>query len=192
MPLPAVEQGRRRSGRSEEETGDGGSTLPPPIYSQGEANHRPPQSKVIMTFFFMQQGLVKLGSSRGSVGKRRQPTIRQLPRVNQGRRMLGPAALRTCPLALPQSQARARLGLGGYCRRSGNEGPQTCLPAAHGVAVLAGLYGPSSSTRQSRPSRGAKPREGDGARPPQERPPQAASRGAEISKQGKPREALVT
>ena len=38
----------------------------------------------------------------------------------------------------------------------------------------------------------AKPREADDARPPQERPCQAASRGAEISRKGKPHEALVT
>ena len=74
------------------------------------------------------------------------------------------------------------------CRRSGNGGPRTCLPAAHGVAMLAGLYVPSSSTRHSRPSRGAKPREEDDARPPQEWPHQAGSRGAERSRQGKPRE----
>ena len=35
------------------------------------------------------------------------------------------------------------MGPGGYCRRSGNGGPQTCLPAAHGVALQAGPYGPS-------------------------------------------------
>ena len=57
----------------------------------------------------------------------------------------------------------------------GTGGPQTCLPAAHGMAELAGLYGPSSSTRHSRPSRGAKPHEADNARPPQERPHQAGS-----------------
>ena len=85
---------------------------------------------------------------------------------HQGRRRLGPAALRTCPFASPGSQVRARLGPGGYCRRSGNGGPQTCLPTAHGVAVLAGLYGPSSPTRHSRPSRGVKPREADDTRPP--------------------------
>ena len=39
--------------------------------------------------------------------------------------------LRTCPLASPRSQVRARLGPGGYCRCSGNGGTQTCLPAAH-------------------------------------------------------------
>ena len=32
------------------------------------------------------------------------------------------------------SHVRARLGPGGYCRCSGNGGPQTCLPAACGVA----------------------------------------------------------
>ena len=44
----------------------------------------------------------------------------------------------------------------------------------------AGLYGPSSSARHSRPSRGAKPHEADDTIPPQERPHQAGSRGAEI------------
>ena len=34
-----------------------------------------------------------------------------------------------------------------FCRRSRNGGPQTCLPAAHGVALRAGPYDPSSSTR---------------------------------------------
>ncbi|EMS47177.1 hypothetical protein TRIUR3_07577 [Triticum urartu] len=43
-------------------------------------------------------------------------------------------ALRTCPLASPQSQARARLGPRGYCRRPVNGGTQTCLHAARGVA----------------------------------------------------------
>ena len=50
----------------------------------------------------------------------------------------------------------------GQCRRSRNGGPQTCLPAAHGVA--------------EQPGRGAHlhqqgiqdPREADDARPPQE------------------------
>ena len=54
----------------------------------------------------------------------------QPPRGAQGRRLLGPAALRSCPSASLHGQVRARLGPGGYCRRSGNGGPQTCLPAA--------------------------------------------------------------
>ena len=33
------------------------------------------------------------------------------------------------------------------CRRSGNGGPQTCLPAACGVAQVVAQYGPSSSTQ---------------------------------------------
>ena len=67
--------------------------------------------------------------------------------VDQCQRLLGPAALHTCPLASARSQVRVRLGPGGYCRRSGNGGPQTCLPAAHGVALRAGPYDPSSPTR---------------------------------------------
>ena len=62
------------------------------------------------------------------------PTSNQPPRGAQGRRLLGPATLRTCPFASLLGQVRARRGPGGYCRRSGNGGPQTCLPAACGVA----------------------------------------------------------
>ena len=57
------------------------------------------------------------------------PTSNQPPCGAQGRRLLGPAALRTCPFASLLSRVRARLGPGGYCRRSRNGGPQTCLPA---------------------------------------------------------------
>ena len=62
------------------------------------------------------------------------PTSNQPPRGAQGRRLLGPATLRTCPFASLLSQVRACRGPGGYCRRSRNGGPQTCLPAACGVA----------------------------------------------------------
>ena len=82
------------------------------------------------------------------------PTSNQSPRVNQGRRLLGPAALRTCPLASPRSQVRARLGPGGYCRRPGNGGPQTCLPTGHGVAPPTALYGPSSPANTQDPREG--------------------------------------
>ena len=62
------------------------------------------------------------------------PMSNQPPRGAQGRRLLGPVTLRTCPFASLLGQVRARLGPGGYCRRSGNGVPQTCLPAACGVA----------------------------------------------------------
>ena len=136
-------------------------------------------------FACMSQGLVKSGSCRGSVGKRRRPRPINRHASTKAACYWGPAALHTCPFASLLSQVRVRLGPRGYCQRPGNGGPQTCLPAAHGVAVLAGLYGPSSSTRHSRPSRGAMPRKVDDARPPQERPSQAGSRGAEISRRGK-------
>ncbi len=73
---------------------------------------------------------------------------------HQGRRRLGPAALRTCPFASLLGQVRARLGPGGYCRCSGNGGPQTCLPAACGVAQGAAQHGPSSSARAQDPREG--------------------------------------
>ena len=69
------------------------------------------------------------------------------------------------------------------CRRSGIGGTQICLPVAQCMGPSTALYGPDTiPPRQD-------PREGPGLarrttrRPPEERPPQAASRGAEISMQ---------
>ena len=87
-------------------------------------------------------------------GGARTPTSNQPPCGAQGRRLLGPAALRTCLFASLLSQIQARLRPGGYCRRSGNSGPQTCLPAACGVAQGVAQYGPSSSTHAQDPREG--------------------------------------
>ena len=82
------------------------------------------------------------------------PTPNQPPRGTQGRRLLGPVALRPCPFASRHGQVRACLGPGGYCRRSRNRGPQTCLPAAYGVAQKGAQRGPSSSTQTQDPREG--------------------------------------
>ena len=87
-------------------------------------------------------------------GEAETPASNQSPRDAQGRRLLGPAALRTCPFASLLSQVWARLGPGGYCRRSGNGGTQTCLPAACGMAQGAAQRGPSSSARAQDPREG--------------------------------------
>ena len=42
----------------------------------------------------------------------------------------------------------------GLCRHAGNGGPQTCLPAACGVAQVVAQYGPSSSTQAQHPREG--------------------------------------
>ena len=84
------------------------------------------------------QGVVQSVQLPRRHGEVETPTSNQPPRGAQGRRLLGPAALRTYPFASLFGQVRARLGPGGYCRRSRNGGPQTCLPAAHTVAKLAG------------------------------------------------------
>src|SRR3954469_6377301 len=83
---------------------------------------------------FSMQGLVQSVQLPRRRGEVETPTSNQPPRGAQGRRLLGPAALSPCPFASLHGQVRARLGPGGYCRRSGNGGPQTCLPAACGVA----------------------------------------------------------
>ena len=82
------------------------------------------------------------------------PTSNQPPCSAQGRRLLGPAALCSCPSASLHGQVRARLGPGGYCRRSGNGSPQTCLPAACGMAQKGAQCGPSSSTQTQDPREG--------------------------------------
>ena len=81
-------------------------------------------------------------------------TSHQPPRGAHGRRLLGPAALRSCPSASLHGQVWARLGPGGYCRCSGNGGPQTCLSAACGVAQKAAQQGPSSPTQTQDPREG--------------------------------------
>ena len=86
-----------------------------------------------MTLFYM-QGLVQSVQLPRRHGEVETPTSNQSPHGAQGRRLLGPMALHPCPSASLHGQVRARLGPGGYCRRSGNWGPQTCLPAAYGVA----------------------------------------------------------
>ena len=78
----------------------------------------------------------------------------QPPRGAQGRRLLGPVALRTFPFASLLSHVRPLLGPAGYYRRSGNGGPQTCLTAACGVAPQVAQYGPSLSTNTQDPREG--------------------------------------
>ena len=60
----------------------------------------------------------------------------------------------------------------------------------HGSA--SGPVRPIFTNKDSRPSRGAKPREADDTRLPRERLHQAGLRGAERLRQDKPREVLVT
>ena len=100
------------------------------------------------------QGLVQSVQLPRRRGEVETPTSNQPPRGAQSRRLLGPAALRSCPFASLHGQVRARLGPGGYYWRSGNGGPQTCLPAACGVAQGAAQDGPSSSARAQHPREG--------------------------------------
>ena len=112
------------------------------------------------------QGLVQSVQLPRRHGEVETPTSNQPPRGAQGRRLLGPMALRSCPSASLHGQVRARLGPGGYCRHSGNGGPQTCLPAACGVAQRGGPARPIFTNTNPRPSRGAKPRGADDGKLP--------------------------
>ena len=82
------------------------------------------------------------------------PTSNQSPRGAQGCRLLGPMTLHACFFASLLGQARACLGPVGYFQRSGNGGPQTCLPAACGVAQVGAQRGPSSSAKAQDPRQG--------------------------------------
>ena len=84
-------------------------------------------------------------------GEAETPTSNRPPCGAQGHMLLGPAALRPCPFASLLSQVRVRLGPGGYCRRSGNGGPQTCLPAACVVAQVGAQCGLASSAQAQDP-----------------------------------------
>ena len=153
---------RKKKRAEQEEMSDGGSAHS--SFIAGEGQPAIPMITGNDDFSLHAVGTHQVGQLPRQHGEAKAPTSSQSPHVNQGRRLLGPAALCTCPLVSPRSQVRARLGPGGYCRRPGNGGPQTCLPAAHGVAPLAALYGPSS------PANTQDPREADDARPPQGRP----------------------
>ena len=89
-------------------------------------------------------------NSRGCGAAHVQSTATRRPRPQ----VLGPATLHTCPFFSLLGQVRARCGPGGYCRRSGNGGPQTCLPAACGVAQKGAQHGPSSPTQTQGPREG--------------------------------------
>ena len=106
-----------------------------------------------MTRFCM-QGLVPSVQLPRRHGEVEAPMSNQPPRGAQGRRLLGPAALRSCPSTSLHGHVRARLGRGGYCRSSGNGGPQPCLLAASGVAQRGAQHGPSSSTQTQDPREG--------------------------------------
>ena len=123
------------------------------------------------------QGLVQPVQMPRRHGEVEAPTSNQPPRGAQGRRLLGPAVLRSCPSASLHGQVRARLGPGGYCRCSGNGGPQTCLPAACDVAQVGGPLWPIFIDTSSRPSRGAKTRGVDDRKLPEAEPCQAGSPG---------------
>ena len=73
--------------------GNGGSA-PLLIYSQREANRRPPQSKVMMVFLHA-VGTRQVERLPWLRGEAEAPTSCQSPHVNHGRTLLGPADLRT-------------------------------------------------------------------------------------------------
>ena len=109
----ATGTGAREKKRAEQEKmGDGGQPAMPTITGNDG-------------FSLHVAGTRQVGQLSRQRGEAETPTSNQSPRVDQGHMLLGPAALRTFPLALPRSQVRARLGPRGYCRRSGNGGPQT-------------------------------------------------------------------
>ena len=138
-----------RAGRDER-----GGFRPPSSFIAGEGQPAIPTIAGNDYISLHVAGTHQVGQLPRQRGESETPTSNQPPRVDQGRRLLGPAALRTFLLASPRSQVRARLGPGGYCRCSWNGGAQTCLPAAQGVAPPAAWCDPSSSTNTQDPREG--------------------------------------
>ena len=147
------QQDGSRIGKKEKQGGMDWKGACCPVLMAGEG--QPPTSMIIGNHDALcMQGLVQSVQLPRRHWKVETPSSNQPPRGAQGRRLLGPAALRSCPSASLHGQVRARLGPGGYCRRSGNGGPQTCLPAACGVAQRGAQRGPSSPTQTQDPREG--------------------------------------
>ena len=186
--MSVVEQG----GRSKQARKRWATGAPPP--SPFIARKGQPVSPTIAGndgFPCMSQGLVKSCSCRGNMGKRRRPRPIHRHTSTEAAGFWGPrcSVLDLGFASKPSPSAPWARGLLSAFWERGSPDLPTCGPW-HGYASRP--YDPSSSTRRSRPSRGAKPRGADDARPPPEQPLQAGSRGAEISRWGKPREARAT
>ena len=182
VSLQVMEQG----GRREQARKRWAMGAPPPLpIRERESQPASPTIAGNDGFPCMSRGPDKSSSCRGNMGKRRRPRPIIHHASIEAAGFGGPRRSALDPLALPRSQARARLGPGGYYRRPGNGGPQTCLPANRGVAE------PAGRTAHLHQQSIQDPREADDARLPLEWPSQAGSRGAEISRRGKPHEALV-
>ena len=85
-----------------EEMGDGGSA--PSSFIVGEGQPAIPTITGNDGFSLRAAGTRQVGRLPTRRGEAETPTSNQSPCVDQGRRLLGPAALRTCPLASPRSQ----------------------------------------------------------------------------------------
>ena len=185
----ASNRARKKKQASKEEMGDGGSVPSPFITREGQP--APPTIAGNDGFPFMSPGLVKSCSCRGSVGKRRRPRPINRHASTEVAGFWSPRCSVLDPWLRREAKPDApwaRGLLSAFWERGSPDLP-ACGPRC---AEASRPYGPSSSTKHPRPSRGSKPREADDARPPPERPSQAGSRGAEISRRGKPHEALVT
>ena len=157
------QQDGARTGKKEKQGGMDWKGARYSVLMAGEG--QPPTSTIVGNHDpLCMQGLVQSVQLPSRHGEVEAPTSNQLPRGAQGRRLLGPAALRTCPLASLLSQVRARLGPGATVGVLGTGVPRlSCLRPA------AWLNRWPSTARLHQPNT-QDPREADGARPPQERP----------------------
>jgi len=118
--------------------------------------------------------------ARGSRATHVQSTATRRP----SRRLLGPAALRTCSFASLLSQVRAHLGPGGYCLAFWERGSPDLPACGLRRGSRGGPAWPIFISTGSRSSRGTKPRGADDRKLPQARPRQASSRGGREIKAG--------
>ena len=111
--------------------------LPPFPFIAEEGQPAPPTITGNDGFPCMSQGLVKAGSCRGSMGKQRRPRPINRHASTEAACFWGP---RRSVLDLwLRLEAKPERALGpGLLSAFWERGPQTCLPAAHGMAMLAG------------------------------------------------------
>ena len=115
----------------------------------------------------------------------------QPSRASLVRSLFGARVASSSTKASPRSQLCARLGPGGYCRRPGNQGTQTCLSAGRDALLQAAWYGPAGRPAVQDPREGAKPREENNVKTSSGAASARRSGGAENPRPSLPQEGAV-
>ena len=169
--MSAVERG----GRSKQPRKRWATGAPPPSpFIAREGQPAPPTIAGNDGFPCMSQGLVKSGSCRGSVGKRRRPRPINHHASTEAAGYWGPRRSALDPWLRLEAKPKRASGpglLSAFWERGSPD-----FPACGPWRGFAGRpVRPIFINKELRPSRGVRPRKADDTRPPQEQPHQAGS-----------------